>query len=46
MAFVGSTNTINIIMFDLIDIYSFNPVRGCVGMGPRALLCPGSFKCC
>jgi len=27
-------------MFNFIDIYSFIPVSGCVGMGPSALLCP------
>ena len=44
MDFVGSTNAINIIIFDLIDIYSFIPVSGCVGMGPRPLFCPGAFN--
>jgi hypothetical protein len=28
-------------MFNFIDIYSFIPVSGCVGMGSGALLCPG-----
>jgi len=27
-------------MFNFIDICSFIPVSGCVGMGPSALLCP------
>ena len=44
MDFVGSTNAINIIIFDLIDIYSFIPVSGCVGMGPSSLFCPGAFN--
>jgi hypothetical protein len=29
-------------MFNFIDIYSFIPVSGCVGMGAGALLCPGA----
>jgi hypothetical protein len=29
-------------MFYFIDIYSFIPVSGCVGMGTGALLCPGA----
>jgi hypothetical protein len=28
-------------MFYFIDIYSFIPVSGCVGMGPNALIYPG-----
>ena len=40
MDFVGGTNTINIITFDLIDFYSFIPVSGCVGIGPGA---PGHY---
>jgi hypothetical protein len=30
-------------MFNFIDIYSFIPVSGCVGMDPSALLCAGAF---
>ena len=30
-------------MFNFIDIYSFIPVSGCVGMGPSALFCPGVY---
>jgi hypothetical protein len=30
-------------MFNFIDIYSFIPVSGCVGMGHSALLCPGAY---
>jgi hypothetical protein len=41
--FVVSTNTINI-CFIFIDIYSFIPVSGCVGMGPNALLCLGAYN--
>ena len=33
----------NIIMFNFIDIYSFIPLSGCVGMGPSALFCRGSI---
>ena len=33
----------NIIMFNFIDIYSFIPVSGCVGMGPSVLFCPGVY---
>jgi len=29
-------------MFNSIYIYSFIPMSGCVGMGPSALLCPGT----
>ena len=31
-------------MFNFIDIYIFIPVSGCVGRGPRALLCPGTYN--
>jgi len=31
-------------MFNFIDIYSFIPVRDCVGMGPSALLFPGAYN--
>jgi len=31
-------------MFNSIDICSFIPVIGCVGMGPRALICPGAYN--
>ena len=31
-------------MFNFIDIYSFIPVSGCVGIGPSALLCPGAYN--
>ena len=31
-------------MFIFIDIYSFIPVSGCVGMVPSALLCPGAHN--
>jgi len=30
-------------MFNFIDIYSFIPVSGCVGMGPSALFFPGVY---
>ena len=30
-------------MFIFIDIYSFIPVSGRVGMGPSALLCPVAY---
>ena len=30
-------------MFNFIDIYSFNPVSGCVGMCTGALLCPRDY---
>jgi hypothetical protein len=29
-------------MFNFIDIYSFIPMSGCVGMGPSALFALGS----
>jgi hypothetical protein len=32
----------NIYMFNLIYIYSFIPMNGCVGMGANALLFPGA----
>ena len=28
----------------LIDIYSFMPVSGCVGIGPSMLLYPGAYN--
>jgi len=31
-------------MFNLIDIYSFIPVSGCVCLGTSALLCPGVYN--
>jgi hypothetical protein len=31
-------------MFNVIDIYIFIPVCGCVGRGPRALLCLGDYN--
>jgi len=31
-------------MFKYIEIYSFIPVSGCVGMRPSALLCPGAYN--
>ena len=31
-------------MFNFIYIYSFTPVSGCAGMGPRAPLCPGAYN--
>ena len=31
-------------MLNFINIYSFIPVSGCVGMGPSALLCPGVYN--
>jgi len=31
-------------MFNFIDIYSFIPVSGCVGIGPSALLGPGVYN--
>jgi hypothetical protein len=31
-------------MFNFIDIYSFIPVSGCVGIGPSALLYPGAYN--
>ena len=30
-------------MFNFIDIYSFIPVSGCVGIGPSALLYLGAY---
>jgi hypothetical protein len=30
-------------MLNFINIYSFIPVSGCVGMSPSALLCPGAL---
>ena len=30
-------------MFNFIDIYSFIPLSGSVGMGPSALFCPGVY---
>jgi hypothetical protein len=30
-------------MFNFIDIYSFSPASGCVGMDPSALLSPGAY---
>ena len=30
-------------MFNSIDIYSFIPESGCLGIGPSALLCPGGY---
>ena len=30
-------------MFNFIDIYSFIPASGCVGMGPNALLYLGVY---
>ena len=40
--FVGSTNTIDIGLI-LSTIYIFIPVRGYVGRGPSALLCPDAY---
>ena len=31
-------------MFNFIHIYSFMPVRSCVGRGPSALLCTGAYN--
>ena len=31
-------------MFNFIDIYSFNPVNGCVSRTPSALLCPEAYN--
>jgi hypothetical protein len=31
-------------MFNLIDIYISIPVSGCVGIDPRAVLCPGAYN--
>jgi hypothetical protein len=31
-------------MLNFINIYSFIPVSGCVGMGPSVLLCPGAYN--
>ena len=31
-------------VFNIIDIYSFISVCGCVGRGPSALLCPGAYN--
>jgi hypothetical protein len=31
-------------MFNFIDMYSFIPVSGGVGMGTSALLCPGAYN--
>jgi hypothetical protein len=31
-------------MFYCINIYSFIPVNGCVGMSSSALLCPGAHN--
>jgi len=43
--FVGSANIITTrYIFNFIDIYSYIPVSGCVGMGTSALLCPGAYK--
>jgi len=30
-------------MFNFIDICSFIPLSGCVGMGPNALICLGVY---
>jgi hypothetical protein len=30
-------------MFNFIYIYSFITASGCVGVGPSALLCPGTY---
>ena len=43
--FVGNTNTINRFL-NFIDIYSFTPVSGCLGMGPCSLLWPGWVTIC
>jgi hypothetical protein len=31
-------------MFNLIDIYIFIPVSGCVDIDPCAVLCPGAYN--
>jgi hypothetical protein len=31
-------------MFNFIEMYSFFPVSGGVGMGTSALLCPGAYN--
>jgi hypothetical protein len=31
-------------MFNFIEMYSFIPVSGGVGMGTSALLCPGAYN--
>jgi hypothetical protein len=31
-------------MFNIIDIYSFISMSGCVGRGPGVLFCPGSYN--
>ena len=31
-------------MFNFIDIYSFIPVSGCVGMDTTALYCPRAYN--
>ena len=31
-------------MFNFIEIYSFIPVSGCVGLGTSALCCPGAYS--
>ena len=42
--FVGSTNTINICLYNVIDIYSFIHVSGYVGVGPSELLFLGAIN--
>ena len=34
----------HLIEFNSIDICSFIPVIGCIGMDPSALICPGAYN--